>query len=237
MVLWISLITVAAYFPLRKLFGPQIAALAVLFMAWDPFLIALSRLLHLDGLLASLTVFALLAFLAWLHGGQQLRYFVISGLAAALAGAHQDPRRCFDAHRWAVAPSRMVSPYTSRRRQVTSVVAGLCRLGGSRRCSLSWPFGRPCGWPPYTCYRASSLRCGNILGDTKIRCFSWTGQLRTRDRSFIRWHISFVRRRPFSSAWLRLSRWGGSVTGPWMRPSGAGARWASLLLPCSLPPS
>ena len=91
MVLWISLITVAAYFPLRKLFGPQIAALAVLFMAWDPFFIALSRLLHLDGLLASLTVFALLAFLAWLHGGQQRRYFVISGLAAGLAMLTKTP--------------------------------------------------------------------------------------------------------------------------------------------------
>jgi 4-amino-4-deoxy-L-arabinose transferase-like glycosyltransferase len=85
MVLWITLIIVAAYFPMRKLFGPPIAALAVLFLAWDPFFIALSRLLHLDGLLASLTVFALLAFLAWLHGGQQLRYFVVSGLAAGLA--------------------------------------------------------------------------------------------------------------------------------------------------------
>ena len=105
MVLWIALITVAAYFPLRKLFGPQIAALAVLVMAWDPFFIALSRLLHLDGLLASLTVFALLAFLAWLHGGQQRRYFVISGLAAGLAMLTKTPGRCFAAHRWAVAPS------------------------------------------------------------------------------------------------------------------------------------
>ena len=91
MVLWISLITVAAYFPLRKLFGPQIAALAVLFMAWDPFLIALSRVLHLDALLASLSVLALLAFLAWLHGSQQLRYFVISGLAAGLAALTKTP--------------------------------------------------------------------------------------------------------------------------------------------------
>ena len=91
MVLWITLITVAAYFPLRKLFGPQIAVLAVLFMAWDPFLIALSRVLHLDALLASLSMFALLAFLAWLHGGQQLRYFVISGLAAGLAGLTKTP--------------------------------------------------------------------------------------------------------------------------------------------------
>ena len=105
MVLWISLITAAAYFPLRKLFNMQIAVLAVLFMAWDPFFIALSRLLHLDGLLAILTVFALLAFLAWLHGGQQLRYFVISGLARGPGLAHQDAGPCVAAHRWAVAPT------------------------------------------------------------------------------------------------------------------------------------
>ena len=91
MVLWIALITVAAYFPLRKLFGSPIVALAVLFMAWDPFFIALSRLLHLDGLVASLTVFALLAFLAWLFGGQQRRYFIISGLAAGLAALTKTP--------------------------------------------------------------------------------------------------------------------------------------------------
>ena len=41
MVLWIALLTVAAYFPLRKLFGAPIAALAVLVLAWDPFFIAL----------------------------------------------------------------------------------------------------------------------------------------------------------------------------------------------------
>ena len=85
MVLWIALITTAAYFPLRRLFGAPIAALAVLVVAWDPFLIALSRLLHLDGLLASLTLLALLSFLAWLHCGQQLRYFIVSVLATGLA--------------------------------------------------------------------------------------------------------------------------------------------------------
>ena len=85
MVLWIALLTTAAYFPLRRLFGAPIAALAVLVVAWDPFLIALSRLLHLDGLLASLTLLALLSFLAWLHCGQQLRYFIVSVLATGLA--------------------------------------------------------------------------------------------------------------------------------------------------------
>jgi hypothetical protein len=91
MVLWIALLTVAAFFPLRKLFGATIAALAVIVIGWDPFFIALSRLLHLDGLLAILTVFALLAFLAWLYGGGQARYFVLSGLAAGLACLTKTP--------------------------------------------------------------------------------------------------------------------------------------------------
>ena len=91
MVLWIALITTASYFPLRKLFGAQAAALAVLMVAWDPFATALSRLLHLDGLLASLLLLALLAFLAWLHGGQQLRYFIVSGIVAGLAFLTKTP--------------------------------------------------------------------------------------------------------------------------------------------------
>ena len=90
-VLWIALLIVAAFFPLRRLFGAQIAVLAVLMLAWDPFLIALSRQLHLDGLLASLTLLALLTFLAWLHGGRQLRYLVISALATALAVLTKTP--------------------------------------------------------------------------------------------------------------------------------------------------
>lgn len=85
MVLGISLAITACFFPLRKLFGTLLAALAVLFVAWEPFFLALSRLLHLDGLVASLVLLALVAFLAWLYGSQQLRYLVVSGLATSLA--------------------------------------------------------------------------------------------------------------------------------------------------------
>ena len=77
--MWVALLTAASYFPLRKLWGAPLAALAVLMLAWDPFLLALTRLLHMDGLLAYLCVVALLALLAWLHGGRTWRYLILSG--------------------------------------------------------------------------------------------------------------------------------------------------------------
>ena len=83
--LWAALLTTASYFPLRKLWGAPLAALAVLMLAWDPFLIALTRLLHMDGLLAYLSIVALLAFLAWLHRGRQWRYLFLSAVMTGLA--------------------------------------------------------------------------------------------------------------------------------------------------------
>ena len=84
-VLWVALLTTASYFPLRKLWGAPLAVLAVLMLAWDPFLLALTRLLHMDGLLAYLCIVALLAFLAWLHGGRQWRYLFLSAVMTGLA--------------------------------------------------------------------------------------------------------------------------------------------------------
>ena len=109
MVLWIALLTTACYFPLRRLFGAQVAALAVLLMAWDPSAATLSRLLHLDGLLASLSVLALLCFLTWLHGGQRLGYFIV-GPRDRPGSAYQDPRGYLDTHRRTIGPRGMVSP-------------------------------------------------------------------------------------------------------------------------------
>ena len=83
--LWVALLTAACFFPLRKLWGAPLAALAVLMLAWDPFLLALTRLLHMDGLLAYLCVVALLALLAWLHGGRSWRYLILSGVMTGLA--------------------------------------------------------------------------------------------------------------------------------------------------------
>ncbi len=66
-VLAVSLATAFSYLPLRRLVGPWPAALAALWIAWDPFAVALSRQLHPDGLVSVLTFLALLTFLAWLY--------------------------------------------------------------------------------------------------------------------------------------------------------------------------
>ncbi len=62
-----------------------------LFVAWDPFYIALSRQLHPDGLLASFIYLSLLLFLAWLYGGQQRRFLILSGVAMGLAWLTKTP--------------------------------------------------------------------------------------------------------------------------------------------------
>ena len=81
----ISLTVTAMFFPLRRLFGALTAGLAVLFIAWDPYFLALSRMLHLDGLLTALTCLALLSYLAWLYASQKPHYLVVSAVLLALA--------------------------------------------------------------------------------------------------------------------------------------------------------
>ena len=80
-----SLVLALSFLPLRAVFGTELAAVGVLFMAWDPFHVAHSRFLHLDGLLAALLTFSLFAFIAWIFGQQKSRYLVISGIAFGLA--------------------------------------------------------------------------------------------------------------------------------------------------------
>jgi len=89
--LGIALVITAGYFPLRRLFGAPAAVLATLFVAWDPFFIALSRQLHPDGLVSSLIFLALLLFLSWLYGGQKRRYLVASGIIMGLAWLTKTP--------------------------------------------------------------------------------------------------------------------------------------------------
>src|SRR3990172_5549924 len=53
----------------RRLLSVRVAALGLALIALDPFIIAHQRLLHLDGLLASLMLLALLAYLDFLRSG------------------------------------------------------------------------------------------------------------------------------------------------------------------------
>ncbi|RPI29382.1 MAG: phospholipid carrier-dependent glycosyltransferase [Chloroflexota bacterium] len=74
----------------RRLFGLLPALVGFLLIAFDPFHIALSRVLHVDGLLADLTLLSMLAFLMYLQGRSRAA-LVVSAVAAGLAWLTKSP--------------------------------------------------------------------------------------------------------------------------------------------------
>jgi hypothetical protein len=82
MVLGHTLALALAYLYARRLIGPLPALIAFLLIAFDPFHLALTRLLHLDGMLGNLMLLSLLAFLSFL----QERKAIALLLSAAAAG-------------------------------------------------------------------------------------------------------------------------------------------------------
>jgi hypothetical protein len=79
-------------FPLMaRLAGWGLALLAFLLVSLDPYFIALSKLLHLDGLLSALMLLSLLAFLRYLDMGRQKRDLLLSGVAAGLSWLTKSP--------------------------------------------------------------------------------------------------------------------------------------------------
>jgi len=90
-VTWISLLLGVAFLLLWRLFGLFPAFFISLWMAFEPFYIALSRELHLDGLLASLLIVALLAWLLHVRAEKGWGWLVLSGLFLGLAGLTKVP--------------------------------------------------------------------------------------------------------------------------------------------------
>jgi 4-amino-4-deoxy-L-arabinose transferase-like glycosyltransferase len=79
-------------FPLMvRLAGWGLALLAFLLIALDPYFIALSKLLHLDGLVTALMLLSLLAYLRYLDKGRQKRDLLLSGVAAGLSWLTKSP--------------------------------------------------------------------------------------------------------------------------------------------------
>jgi hypothetical protein len=74
-----------AYLLLRRLVAPATALIAALLWALSPYLIAHSRLLHLDALLTTFATFALLCMLIACRDARPLRWVVASGGFAGLA--------------------------------------------------------------------------------------------------------------------------------------------------------
>src|SRR5215213_8601941 len=74
-----------AYLLLRRLVAPATALIAALLWALSPYLIAHSRLLHLDALLTTFVTFSLLCILIGCRAARPVRWIVASGCCAGLA--------------------------------------------------------------------------------------------------------------------------------------------------------
>jgi hypothetical protein len=77
-------LTLAFYYAWR-LFGPLPAFIGVLFLAFDPFHTALSRVLHHDGTLSNLTFLVMLALMSYFYRGRKPFDLAISATAAGLS--------------------------------------------------------------------------------------------------------------------------------------------------------
>lgn len=83
--LMIAAVTTLTFFPLRRLFGPGTAVVAILMIAWSPMMVGFSRKLQPDGFLATAYFWAAVTFLAWLYAGLRTRDLLLSGVAMGLA--------------------------------------------------------------------------------------------------------------------------------------------------------
>jgi hypothetical protein len=90
-VLAITLVLVLSYFASIRLIGFWPSSLSFVLIAGDPFEIALSRLLHLDGLASSLMLLTLLAFLNYLYHGRRSLDLLVSAVAAGLSWLTKSP--------------------------------------------------------------------------------------------------------------------------------------------------
>jgi hypothetical protein len=79
------------YFLIRPLFGQRAALLSALLIAWEPFYLAHSRVIHHDALSATFMVLSLLSFMVYLRGPRPFLHLALSGLMAGLAFLSKSP--------------------------------------------------------------------------------------------------------------------------------------------------
>jgi len=91
MVIIILIVLSLAYFSAVRLIGLVPAVVGFFLIAFDPFLIALSRLLHLDGLVSALMLLSVLAWLNYLYNGRRLIDLLLSAAAAGLSWLTKSP--------------------------------------------------------------------------------------------------------------------------------------------------
>jgi dolichyl-phosphate-mannose--protein O-mannosyl transferase len=78
------------YIYARRLFGLLPAFVGMLLVAFDPFYLGLTRLLHLDGLMTSFVLLALLAYTVFLSE-RRIADLLVSGIAAGLGWLTKSP--------------------------------------------------------------------------------------------------------------------------------------------------
>lgn len=84
------IVLVICYYYLRRLLGALGALVATVLIAFDPFFLAHTRILHVDGLLSIFMYLAVVAFLGYLRSGK-LRDLIISGVAGGLTWLTKTP--------------------------------------------------------------------------------------------------------------------------------------------------
>ena len=90
MVILHVIVLAISYLYARRLFGTLPALAGFILIAFDPFHVGLTRLLHLDGLMTNFMLLSTLAFLAYLYLGRTIDVLV-SGIAAALGFLTRSP--------------------------------------------------------------------------------------------------------------------------------------------------
>ncbi len=91
MVIFIILTLSAAFLVSSRLLGLMSALIGFMLIALDPFFAALSRLLHVDGLVSALMLLSVLAYLAYLYTGRRWFFILISGISAGLSWLTKSP--------------------------------------------------------------------------------------------------------------------------------------------------
>ena len=90
MALAAALSLVGIYLLTKRLLDKRIALLAVLILAFDPFILAHSRVIHVDAPLAYFMFLSFLAFLLYLDRGDW-KWLILSGICGGLAGLSKTP--------------------------------------------------------------------------------------------------------------------------------------------------
>ncbi len=91
MVLGITATLAVAFLYALRLSGFWLALFGFGLIAFDPFFVGLTRLLHLDGMVSSLMLLSLLAFLSFTFRGRHIFDLLVAGVAAGLSWLTRSP--------------------------------------------------------------------------------------------------------------------------------------------------